>query len=162
MNQQELFISMALQAWHLQVKRATAIFDSFTDEGLNLEIAPGKNRVIYLLGHLTAVNDMMLPLLGLAERKYPQLEEAFIKQPDKAVSDVPSAAELRKYWTDSNALISNTFASLPTEEWFKKHNAVSEEDFAKEPHRNRLNVLLNRMNHLAYHVGQLVLIKSND
>ena len=159
MNQQELFISMALQAWQSQVKRATAIFESFTDEELNTEIAPGKNRVIYLLGHLTAVNDMMLPLLGLGQRQYPQLEEAFIRQPDKTVSGISSAAELRKYWADSNALINTTFASLSTEEWFKKHNAVSEEDFAKEPHRNRLNVLLNRTNHLAYHIGQLVLIK---
>lgn len=150
---------MALQAWHSQVKRATAIFDRFSDEGLNSEIAPGKNRVIYLLGHLTAVNDMMLPLLGLADRKYPQLEEAFIKQPDKAVNDIPSATELRKYWADSNALINSIFASLSTEEWFKKHGAVSEEDFAKEPHRNRLNVLLNRTNHLAYHIGQLALVK---
>lgn len=160
MNQQDLFISMTLQAWHLQVKRATAIFDSFTDEGLNAEIAPGKNRVIYLLGHLTAVNDMMLPLLGLAETHYPQLEEPFIKQPDKTISDIPSAKDLRKYWADSNVLIDKTFASLSAEEWFKKHTAVSEEDFAKEPHRNKLNVLLNRTNHLAYHIGQLVLIKS--
>jgi hypothetical protein len=27
------------------------------------EVAPGKNRLIYLWGHLTAVHDAMLPLL---------------------------------------------------------------------------------------------------
>lgn len=41
----------------------------------------------------------------------------------------------------------------------QKHSAVSEEDFAKEPHRNKLNLLLNRTNHLSYHHGQLVFLK---
>jgi hypothetical protein len=36
---------------------------------------------------------------------------------------------------------------------------ISEQDFAKEPMRNKLNVLINRTNHLAYHYGQLRLIK---
>ena len=33
------------------------------------------------------------------------------------------------------------------------------EDFIKEPHRNKLNVLLTRTTHLAYHAGQLALLK---
>jgi hypothetical protein len=30
---------------------------------------------------------------------------------------------------------------------------------AKEPHRNKLNLLMNRTNHLSYHLGQLVLLQ---
>jgi len=40
-----------------------------------------------------------------------------------------------------------------------KHTSVSEEDFAKEPHRNRLNVLTTRTTHLASHYGQLIFLK---
>jgi len=40
------------------------------------------------------------------------------------------------------------------DEWFAKHSAVSAEDFAKEPHRNKLNILVNRTNHHSYHLGQ--------
>jgi hypothetical protein len=36
----------------------------------------------------------------------------------------------------------------------QKHSAVSEEDFLREPHRNRFTVLLGRTAHIAYHVGQ--------
>jgi hypothetical protein len=50
-------------------------------------------------------------------------------------------------------------ASLSEEQWFQRHNSVSEEDFQKEPHRNKLNVLLGRSTHIAYHLGQLVLLK---
>lgn len=48
---------------------------------------------------------------------------------------------------------------LSPADWFAKHTAVSDEDFAKEPHRNRLNVLLSRTIHQSNHLGQLSLLK---
>ena len=47
------------------------------------------NRIIYLLGHLTAVHDAMIPLLRVGERLYPELADVFIKKPDRAVADHP-------------------------------------------------------------------------
>jgi hypothetical protein len=44
------------------------------------------------------------------------------------------------------------------EEWLTKHNSVSAEDFAKEPHRNKLSVLISRAMHQAYHGGQIALL----
>jgi len=35
--------------------------------------------------------------------------------------------------------------------------AISEEDYAKNPARNRLAVLLNRTTHTSYHLGQALL-----
>jgi hypothetical protein len=159
MNREDLFIKMALHSWEIHIKRTNSVFDSLTDEQLLREIAPGKNRVIYLLGHLTAIHDLMLPLLGLGSRQYPQLDDIFISNPDKAVKDLPPAKELRAYWTTTNEQLSQHFSKLPADEWFQKHTLISAEDFAKEPHRNKLNVLINRTNHLAYHLGQLVLVK---
>ncbi len=51
------------------------------------------------------------------------------------------------------------FNILQPNEWLGKHTAVSEEDFIKEPHRNRLNVVIGRTNHLSHHLGQLTLLK---
>jgi len=42
-------------------------------------------------------------------------------------------------------------------DWRQRHTAVSEEDFAKDPSRNRFAVLLSRTNHLSYHLGQALL-----
>jgi hypothetical protein len=159
MTEQELFVKMALNAWDGQMKRAHGAFGNLSDEDLYTEIAPGKNRAIYLLGHMAAVHDLMLPLLRLGDRLYPSLDEVFIDQPDKAVQTLPSPAELREYWTNVNNVLNEKLKSLSAEEWFQRHNSVSEEDFVKEPHRNRLNVLMSRTNHLAYHLGQLVLVK---
>jgi len=46
--------------------------------------------------------------------------------------------------------------SMSPSDWFTKHSAISAEDFEKEPHRNKLNILINRTNHQSYHMGQLI------
>ena len=157
--QQDLFITTVLSNWELTVKRASKIFDGYSDEELLLPIAPGKNRVVYLLGHLTAVHDRMLPLLGLGERRYPQLDDLFISHPDNAATALPPLQELRGQWTAINALLTEKLKAWTSGEWLEPHTAVSAEDFAKEPHRNKLNIVLNRTGHLSYHLGQLALLK---
>lgn len=56
-------------------------------------------------------------------------------------------------------MIKQKFDSLKPEEWFEKHTAVSTEDFEREPHRNKLNIVVTRTSHLQYHLGQLQLLK---
>ena len=56
---------MALDGWNSQIKRTNQLFDSLTDEQLANEVAPNRNTGVYLLGHLAAVHDGMLALLGL-------------------------------------------------------------------------------------------------
>ena len=41
-------------------------------------------------------------------------------------------------------------------------NLVSAEDFAKEPHRNKLNLIINRTNHQNTHYGQLIYLKPKN
>lgn len=156
--EQELFIKMVIDAWEKYVKRTDHIFNSLSDEDILKEIAPGKNRAVYLLGHLTAINDELCPLLGLGEAAYPQLRPLFLTSPDKPGTALPSIAELRQFWVASNSRLMEGFNRMEPYEWFERHSAVSEEAFAKEPHRNKLNVLISRTNHVSYHEGQLILI----
>jgi hypothetical protein len=155
----DLFVTTVLQNWELALKRISAVFDRHSDAELLRPVAPGKNRVIYLLGHLIAVNDRMLPLLGLGERHYPQLDDLFLSNPDNADAAMPPVQELRSGWTSINTLITDGLREWKPEEWLQKHTAVSDEDFAREPHRNRLNVVLSRTGHVSYHAGQLALLK---
>ncbi len=160
MNQQELIVFMVRSAWNSQVKRTDTLFDSFTYEQMLQPIAPGKNRAAYLAGHLACVNDQMLKLLGLGERNFSQLDPTFITNPDSAEVDAMSIPSIKKIWKDSNQKLSSCFDKMKSEEWFERHTAVSVEDFAREPHRNKLNVLISRTEHLAYHLGQLMLLKN--
>ena len=155
----ELIVKMSLDAWNSNVKKMTATFDGMSDEQMMTEIAPGKNRPVYLLGHIAAVHDRMIPLMGLGERKLEHLDNAFLASPDKTISEIPSIAELRTAYNEANATLDKHFSTLSAADWFAKHTAVSDEDFAKEPHRNKLNILNSRAGHVAYHQGQLALVK---
>jgi len=154
-----LFAKTFLKAWTTHVSRINEFLESVTDEDLLKEIAPGKNSGIYLLGHLTAVNDGIIPLLGFGKKLYPQLEQIFVSSPDKSGHEFPAVPELKKYWNKVNEHLIEHFNLLEPEEWLTRHEAISDEDFAKEPHRNKLNVLIYRIAHLDYHLGQLVLLK---
>ncbi|MBC7890478.1 MAG: DinB family protein [Ferruginibacter sp.] len=153
-----IFVKMVLDAWESHNARFNKLMDVLTDEQLLQEVAPGRNRGIYLAGHLVAVNDGMLPILGFGEKLYPQLENIFLSNPDKTGIEMPSADELKKYRNEINLKLSSHINQLQPGEWFAKHTAVSTEDFDRAPHRNRLNILVNRTNHLSYHLGQLALL----
>jgi len=152
-------IDVALRGWKTSIDRADKLFGSLSEEELQEEIAPGRNRRIYLWGHLTAINDALIPLLGFGERLHPELDSAFVSAPDRSVPDSISAAQLKSCWDEINARLSGEFAKLSPGEWAQKHTSVSEEDFIREPHRNRFAILLGRTSHLAYHLGQANLAK---
>jgi hypothetical protein len=159
MTTNETMIKMVFDRWYASIKNCDAILNSLTDEQLEKELRPGKNRGIYLLGHLIAVHDEMLVLLDMGGKLYPALYEPFLKFPDKTFAEIPSAEVLKSYWTKQCNLLKQKFESLQSADWFEKHTAVSEEDFLREPHRNKLNIIITRTTHLAYHTGQLVLLK---
>jgi hypothetical protein len=155
----QIMVKMVLDAWYSKIKEANDIFDNLTDEQLQNEVSSNRNRGIYLLGHLTATHDAILPLLSLGDRLYPQLDESFIDNPDRSKTLTTSTNELRAYWKNINETLADHFNKLQAEAWFEKHNSVSKEDFIKQPHRNRLNVIISRTNHLSYHTGQLIFLK---
>lgn len=159
MTTTEIALKMLFDRWNASIKNFDDILQTLSDETLEQEIAPGKNRGIYLLGHMIAVHDEMLILLDMGEKLFPELYTPFEVSPDKAVAEIPSVGELRKCWTHQCAVLKQKFSEMPSEGWFEKHTKISAEDFVKEPHRNKLNIILTRTTHLAYHTGQLILLK---
>jgi hypothetical protein len=157
--QPELFIKMVISNWELQNTRLNNLLESISDEQLSEETAPGRNTGTYLLGHLTAVSDGIIPLLDLGDKLYPELQNIFIDNADKSGQVFPSAGELKIYWNKVNETLRQYFSNMQPSTWFTRHMAVSEEEFAKEPHRNKLNILINRTNHQSYHLGQLIYLK---
>jgi uncharacterized damage-inducible protein DinB len=159
MTSEQLTVRMAIASWQNTVGRADKAFAALTEEQFLREVAPGKNRIIYLLGHLTAITDAMHTILGIGERLHPELDSMFISEPDRATEVLPSVAELMKDWVDVNGSLSEKLTRFTPQDWLQRHMAVSDEDYAKDPTRNRLSVLLTRTNHLSYHLGQIILAR---
>jgi len=155
-DKKEVFIKMVLSNWQTQYSRLNDLFNKLSDEQLAAETSPGRNTGVYLLGHMAAVHDLMLPLLGFGDRLYAELDEAFINNPDKSGLPKPAISTLREAWKKVSETLQQHIDVMEPDAWFTRHNSVSEEDFAKEPHRNKLNIIINRTNHLSTHYGQML------
>jgi hypothetical protein len=151
------YAALGLKVWKAQIDRADKLLGTLSSEQVLREIAPGRNRLLYLWGHLTAIHDAMLPLLGLGKRLYLEFDVAFVINPDKSQTATPSHEEVRRAWIAVNGELAKGFEGMSRSDWLQRHSAVSEEEFAKDPSRNRFSILLGRTNHLSYHLGQLVL-----
>jgi hypothetical protein len=170
MTPEQALVTSTINSWKTAIERADKLFLPLTEAQLQKEVAPGKNRLIYLWGHpgknrliylwghLTAVHDRMLPLLDFGPRLYPEFDAPFLTNPDRVVPELPMGDEIKKSWNEVNGKLLGGFESLSPAEWLQKHTAVSEEDFAKDPSRNRFAVLLSRTGHVAFHLGQTALI----
>jgi hypothetical protein len=159
MSTETSLIDSALRGWKFNVERAEELFEGLSPEQLQQEVAPGKNRLIYLWGHLAAVNDRLLPLLGIGERLHPEFDGMFVSNPDKSVHLSVSGQSLKAAWQEINEKLWEGFSKFSASDWAQRHTAVSEQDFERQPHRNRFGVLLGRTAHLAYHLGQATLAR---
>ena len=155
----DLVVKMTITAWDAQNNQLNKLLNELTGEQWQKEIAPGKNRGIYLLGHLIAVSDAMLPVLDFEKILFPELYPVFIKNPDKKNQDMPTISELKENLDAVNATLKEHIQATSSAQWLERHMSVSPEDFANEPHRNKLNIIISRTNHMAYHLGQLMLLK---
>ena len=142
--------------------RIDAFFNALSQDQLEQEIAPERNRLIYLWGHITAVNDGLFPLLGLGPKLYPEMEAMFITNPDRAAVTIYSAEQVKQAWNHINEKLFAGFSGWSPTEWLERHRAVSAEDFLQESHRNRFTAVLSRNTHMAYHFGQATLTKPRE
>ena len=159
MTNEEILGVTVLSSWKLVINRFNKTLSELSDEHLQRQVAPGRNRVFYLLGHLTAIHDRMFPLLSLGDRLHPELDDAYITNADKVLVDPLSAIELRKAWNEVNDKLTAAFERFTLEDWLQKHAAVSDEGFIKDPMRNRLAVVINRTSHASFHSGQAIFAK---
>lgn len=154
MTPDQSLVATAILAWKQNVERAEKLFFPLDDAQLGMAIAPGRNRLIYLWGHLVAVHDGMLPLLGIGPRLHPGLEATFVTEVDRSVEVLPTAIELKQMWDEVHAALLNGWRDFSPADWAERHTAVSAPDFAANPLRNRLAILLSRTTHIGYHLGQ--------
>lgn len=152
-------LDLCLLNWDLQNKRIQKVIDSISDENYNKPILPGGNTPSWILGHLAEADDSLIELMGIGKRIYPDLKTIYHHEKGNNQSGHLSKQELVEKWQAIQARLDEAFRQWSETEWLSRHTAVSEEDFKKEPHRNKLNVLLSRITHKASHLGQLALQK---
>src|SRR5258706_12100144 len=117
MGNEGSYLALGLKTWNAQIDRADKLFAGLSSEEILREIAPGRNRLLYLWGHLTAVHDRMLPLLALGERLHPEFDVAFVTNPDKSQADIPSHSQVRQAWNTINGELWTGFEKMSSTTW---------------------------------------------
>src|SRR5258708_34413213 len=112
MDIERSLIDSALRGWKSNVERADKLFGVLAAAELEQEVAPGRNRLIYVWGHLAAVNDALLALLTIGERLHPEFDDMFVSSPDKSLRLTISAESLKTAWQEINQKLWNGFATF--------------------------------------------------
>jgi uncharacterized damage-inducible protein DinB len=152
-------LDIARLQWTQYNKRMEKVITSTPDNLFNQPIIPGGNSPSWILGHLADTDDALIELLGIGKRLFPELAEIYHHERGKNQVNHLSKAELLVKWKAVVAVLDGAFARWDENEWLSRHTAVSAIDFAKEPHRNKLNVMLTRVTHKASHLGQIAMLK---
>jgi hypothetical protein len=89
-----------------------------------------------------------------------ELDAMFIKNPDKVINELSTAANLKNYWAEVNHNVLPRMEPPSPRECSRRHTAMTDEDLTNDPTRNRLNILLRRARHVSYHLGQAALARN--
>lgn len=150
-------LDICLIQWNTYNTRMQKVLDTIAPETFNKPIVPGGNTPSWLLGHLVDTDDKLLELFGISDRLFPELTTIYHHERGANQSGHLSKDELTKKWQAVIAKLDAAFKTWSESDWHGKHTAVTEEDFKKEPHRNKLNVMLSRVTHKASHLGQIAM-----
>ena len=151
-------IGQLLDMWENKVQETTEVFRSLGESRAREAVAPGKNRVIYLLGHLLVMHDGIFETLELGGRTCKGYDELFLL-PQHAANQYPSYHLLLEQWIALNKTLTFKLRQLSPQQWRSKHRYISEADFESHPNKNRFCGFQCLLTHLYHHAGQLALIR---
>lgn len=152
-------LTIAVLQWDTYNKRMQKVLTEISDNTFHQPIVPDGNSPSWILGHLVDTDDRLLELFGIRARLYPELSTIYHHERGTNQQGHLSKTELIDRWKNITDALNAAFHTWSEGEWLQRHTAVSEEDFKKEPHRNRLNVMLSRVTHKASHLGQVAMAK---
>jgi hypothetical protein len=150
-------IEICLLQWTTYNTRMQKMMDALSEEKFNTPILSNGNSPSWIFGHLADTDDRLLELFGIRGRLFPELGKIYHNERGSNQTGHLSKAALTAKWNAISAELDKTFKLWSEGDWMGRHTAVSEEDFKKEPHRNKLNVMLGRVSHKASHLGQVAM-----
>jgi uncharacterized damage-inducible protein DinB len=151
-------LDICLLQWDAYNRSMLKVLETISEEDFHKPIVPGGNSPSWLLGHLADTDDALFELFGIRNRMFPDLAKIYHHERGTNLSGHLTKEELSSRWKAILNELDSAFKKMNESDWLARHMVVSEEDFKKQPHRNKLNVLLSRVTHKASHLGQIALL----
>lgn len=150
-------LDICMLQWDANNRAMQKVLDNISEEDFQRPIVKNGNSPSWLLGHLAETDDSLFELLGIRKRMFPDLAKIYHHERGTNQSGHLTKEELSTQWKAIVEELNRTIKSYTESDWLSRHTVVSDEDFKKEPHRNKLNVMLSRVTHKASHLGQIAL-----
>ncbi len=145
------------QQYLMMIEWVNIYINSLTDEEFEMELSPGKNRGVWILGHMITSDDEFSVFMGKGDLLFPYYPELFGQGSKlQPLQSYPEVSELRQQWNDVIEKNKNIYENLKDEELEQPHNNIVEgkEDFFK----TKARVIMAWHLHQMYHAGQLGLL----
>lgn len=133
--------------------------DTLKDDEFKIELSPGKNHGVWLLGHLVASEDDFSLYMGKGGLFFPEITEMFgQKSKLMPVENYPSVSELKNYWKQVTEKNQKIYSTLTDKELSEPHMLVK--DYDTDYFKTKERVIMAWQLHQLYHTGQLGIIVS--
>ncbi len=145
--------------YEMMVEWVNGTIDPLTDDEFKMEIYPGKNHGVWLLGHLVTSDDDFSMFMGKGEVMFPEYYEVF-GQGSKLLppEEYPPVSELRSAWKKVCEKNRKIYSELTDDELQLPHALVKNID--KDYFKTKERVIMAWHLHQLYHAGQLGIIIS--
>jgi len=155
-----LIVKKFAEQFEAMVEWVNGNIDPLTDDELNMEIAPGKNHGVWILGHLITSDDDFSVFMEKGDLLFPEYFEIFGQGSKlQPVENYPPVSLLREQWKSVVEKNRKIYTELSDEELNEPHGRMQnppEEDFFKTKQR----IIYFWQLHQMYHAGQLSVLMS--
>lgn len=145
--------------YEMMVSWISDTINGLSDDDYKLELSPGKNHGVWILGHLIVCDDDFSVYMGKGDLLYPKYSNVFGQGSKlQPVDKYPAVFELRKYWDEVCKKNKSIYIELKDSEFDEPHALVKnpETDFFK----TKGGVIMAWQLHQMYHAGQLGILLS--
>lgn len=141
----------------MMVEWVNGTIDPLSDDEFKMEITPGKNHGVWLLGHLVTSDDDFSMFMGKGDQMFPQYYDLF-GQGSKLLppGEYPPVSELKNAWKKVCEKNRKIYSGLTDDELGEPHALVK--DIEKDYFKTKDRVISAWHLHQLYHAGQLGII----
>ena len=145
--------------WKIYTSWITGNLNALSDEELKVELVPGKNHGVWILGHLIESEDDLSKYLGKGDMLFPEYEQIFGQGSTLMPLDkYPSVSTLREQWKQVLEKNDKILSQFKDEEWEQKQALYKEGEDNFFTTKGSCIMIWNL--HQAYHHGQLAVLLS--
>ncbi len=156
---ENVLVQQYLKQYRMMLEWVDGQLNALSDEEYNLELSPGKNTGIWILGHLVVSDDDFSVFLGKGELLFPEYTEVFGQGSKLQKAEIyPSVSKLKEAWKKVSEKNLEIYSGLTDKELNEPHSMVK--NYETDYFKTKDKVIMAWHLHQAYHAGQIAILVS--